>query len=206
MPIRRIGYACPICDRTGVTSHLCEAPPALATFCETNPEHKWTDSMELRMQQPRMLALPKPAAQTIARLPLTLQLPEQLMKNLQARYGDALSDNLIGVLQYCAQPDYLLIGCDDLERLQEKLGARIDNGSELYGAIFRMSEEIVALKTQIKSLQRNQTVRATGTGVLLDMGDFLPKAVGRAQEIGMEVDEYLGAYLRDAVANDWVVV
>lgn len=206
MPIRRIGYACPVCDQTGLTSHLYENPPALATRCETNGEHVWTDSNTLRELQPRMLELPKPPAQTINRLALTLQLPEQLLKNLQAKYGESLNERLIGVLQYCAQPNFLFLGGDDVERIQEKLGCSLTNGSELYGALFQMGEEIAGLKTQIKGLMRQQTVKNNGTGVMLDMGELLSKAVGKAQEAGLSVDEYLGTYLKEAVANDWVVV
>lgn len=206
MPIRRIGYACPICEHTGVTSHLYEAPPALATRCETNGDHVWTDSNALRELQPRMLELPKPVAAHINRLPLNLQLPEQLLKNLQNKYGESLNERIVGVLQYCAQPQFLFLGSDDLERIQEKLGAQLTNGSELYGALFQMGEQITDLKTQVQQLKRATTVKASGTGVLLDMGETLPKAVGKAAESGMAVDEYLGTYLREAVANDWVMV
>lgn len=206
MPIRRIGYACPICDHTGITSHLYEAPPALATRCETNGDHVWTDSNALREMQPRMLELPKPVAVHINRLPLNLQLPEQLLKNLQLKYGEALNERLIGVLQYCAQPQFLFLGSDDLERIQEKLGCALTNGSELYGALFQMGEQMADLKMQVKQLTRASTMRSAGTGVLLDMGEMLPKAVGKAAENNMAVDEFLGTYLREALLNDWVVI
>ncbi len=206
MPIRRIGYACPICERNGITSHLYEAPPALATRCETNGEHVWTDSNQIREMQLTRLELPRPPAQHVNRLPLTLQLPEQLLKNLQARYGDALNDSLIGVAQYAAQPQYLFLGSDDLERIQNAVGRPVAHGSELYGAIFEMGEQISLLKSQVKQLSRASTLRATGTGVLLDLGDYLPSAVGKAAESNMSVEDFLSNYLKDSLANGWVMV
>lgn len=206
MPVRRIGYACPLCERDGITAHLYETPPALATRCESNGSHVWTDSNLLRDIGLTKLDLPRPAAQHVNRLALTLQLPEQLMKNLQAKYGETLNEQIVGVLQYCAQPQFLFLGSDDVERIQEKIGRQLSSGSELYGALFQMGEDNGALKLQVKQMVRNQAVRTNGTGVLVDLADTLPKAVAKAEESGMPVDEYLGTYLREALINDWVVI
>lgn len=205
MPVRRIGYACPLCERTGVTSHLYEAPPALATRCELDGNHVWTDSDQLRAMMPRMLALPK-VVHNAPRVELALQVPEQLLKNLQAKYGATLNDELIGVLQYAAQPQFLFLGSDDLERIQEKVGSQLNNGSELFGALFQMGEQIESLKGQVQQLMRASTVRAKGTGVLLDLGENLSGAAAKAAEYNMSIEDLLSTYVKDALTNGWVMV
>jgi hypothetical protein len=204
MPVRRIGYACPLCDQSGVTSHLYEAPPALATRCETDGSHVWTDSDQLRNLMPRILHLPRVVHQA-PRVELPLQVPEQLSKNLQAKYGANLNDALIGVLQYAAQPQFLFLGSDDLERIQEKLGAQLNNGSELYGALFQMGEKIESLKSQLQQAMRASTIRASGTGVLLDLGENMQNAAAKADEYGMTIEDLLSNYVKDALANGWVM-
>lgn len=207
MSHRRTGYACPICDRAGVTSYLYETPPALATLCEGNSEHKWTDSNELRNLQPRKLDVPRPViAVQQNRVPLTVQVPVQVDAALRSKYGEALNENLISLLQYGTQPDFLVLNSEDLNRIQERTQVRPQSSGELFGTIFQMGEEIQELKLQAKQQQRTRTIQAAGTGVLVDLADYLPKAVGKAAEAGVDVTELLSNYIKLTLENDWAMV
>lgn len=208
MPTRRIGLACPLCDQVGVTSHLYETPPSLMTQCESgNPDHRWTDSEVLRQAHPRKLDLPKPVAtRQENRVTLSLEVPTQLEAELRTKFGAALNNNVTSILQSCAQPEFLLLNMQDIDRIQERCGTRPTSDSELFGLLFQMGEELHELRGQVKQLERSAFLKKSGTGVMVDLAEFLPKAVGKAQEAGLELDDFLSQYLRTSVENDWITV
>lgn len=209
MPVRKTGLACPKCEARQVTSHLLEAAPhVLGVYCETgNSEHKWIDTNELMALRPNKIDLPKPApAPQQNRVALTVNVPAHLETGLRARYGDSLNENLVSLLQYGTQPDFLILTSEDLDRIQARMGFRPASGGELFGHIFQMGEELQEQKNTIKQLERTAGARKTGTGVVIDLEDLLPKAVSKSAESNMAVDEYLGTYLKEALTNDWIMV
>lgn len=208
MPARRIGLACPICDQVGITSHLYEVPPSLATLCESgNSAHRWNDSNKLREAHPRKLELPPPH-HSIQRdyTSLTLQAPRDLESMLRVKYGDTYESSVVSLLRSFAEENLLILNMADLERIALRLGTMPTTGAELFGLIFQIGEETNSLRMEVKRLERASIAQNNNSAVILDLGDFLSKATAKAAEANMNTEEYLGAFLRTALENDWTSV
>ena len=53
---------------------------------------------------------------------------------------------------------------------------------------------------------RRMNIRRDSAGeeVVLELGDFLPKAVALATDSGQELSEFLSSYVRNSLENDWI--
>jgi hypothetical protein len=178
------------------------------TICGSgNTAHVWTDQSELQALSPRRLQL-APRPDTVQKDHVTLQLsvPAGTKKVLEEKYGDKLPTSLTAVLQACADPEMMLLNAVDLQRLEERLGAKPKSSSELFGMLFQLGEEVKQSRNDYERLKRQQGARQgnIGDGVVVDLGDWMSKGVAKAADSGLSLEEFLGKYLRDSLENDWI--
>lgn len=190
-----------------MTGELYQVTPGLVVQCPNVSEHRWTDTMQLRNMRPRKLEVVKrPDAVQTNHVSVTLSVPAHTEKALRARYGDKLATSLTSVLQACAEPEMMILNSVDLDRIQQRLGFRPKSSSELFGRIFQMGEEIGSMKNEVERVTRMAMIRKRGSaeGVILDLGEQLPKAVAKSQESGYDLEEWLGNYVKMSIENDWI--
>lgn len=210
MPKISAGLACPICDAQGVTQELYQITPNTIVRCESgNAEHVWTDTNVLRMMNPRKLAVKRQPDQIQPNhVSVTLSVPSHTVEALKTKFGERLPTSLSSVLQACAEPRMILLSASDLERLEEKLGPNLTGAADLFGRIFALNEEKKSTKDELERLMRRMNIRRDSAGeeVVLELGDFLPKAVALAADSGQELNEFLSSYVRNSLENDWITV
>lgn len=205
MPQARSGLECPACRDQGVIAELMA--DSLRTVCSSNPEHVWTDRSELMALAPRMMAPVKRVDAIQAQhVPLQLNVPESVKKLLEERYGDKLPTSLTSVLQACAEPEMMLLSASDLQRIGERLGQKPTSAAELFGILFAIGEEIKAAKSENELLLRRMNIKRGDAmeGCVVDLAEYMPKAVAKAADAGVPLEEFLSKYLRDSLENDWI--
>lgn len=177
--------------------------------CETgNDAHTWNDMYELRELRPRMLKVaPKPNIVQQNYTKFEVGVPENTRKALEAKYGDKLVPSISSILQACAEPEMLIVSSSDIERIGQRLGKKPESSSELFGMIFQLGEEIKDLRFQKEQLEKQVGAgKATGSvqGVGVDLGAWTMKAMIKANENSVSLEDFLSKYLQDALENDWI--
>lgn len=205
MPQTKSGLECPLCAQGGVIAELMA--DQLRTTCSSNPEHFWTDRSELMAMQPRFMAkVARPDTVQAQHVPLQLNVPESVKKLLEARYGDKLPTSLTSVLQACAEPEMMLLNATDLQRITERLGQKPTSSGELFGMMFALGEELKSARSENELLLRRMNIKRgdAAEGVVIDLAEYMSKAVAKAADAGVPLEEFLSKYLRDSLENDWI--
>ena len=209
MPRVRAGLACPLCDRVGVTSELYADVPGTRVSCESgNAAHVWNDALELRQLQPRSIQLPKKVeAPQAGYVRFEVRVPESTQKALETKYGEAMQATVSSLLQAAGEPEMMVLGSADLDRISQRLGKHPGSSAELFGMIFQLGEEIKTLNNDKHEMEQ-QTAHgkggAKGDGITVDLGQWLMKGMIKANESNLPLEEFLSKYLQDALENDWM--
>jgi hypothetical protein len=197
---------CPICDMEKVDSQLLSEP--MKIFCERNPVvHTWNDISKLMALNYRLMKKPKEADKIQpSYTKLELMVPESLKKDLEAKFPENLSASVRSVLQACAQPMMMILSTFDIKKVHDMTGQLPKTSGQLCGIIFAFKEEVKEMKNEIVGLKKRLTIQMRGNeaGVIVDLGEMLPKAVAKADAAGVSLEQLLSNHLQTALGNDWL--
>jgi hypothetical protein len=209
MPKISSGWACPLCDANGETFELYQIPPLPKMLCESGKQdHVWNDIARLKALNPRKLLVPPPVDKPQANhVTVSVSVPASTATLLQQKYGERMAKNLAPVLQACAEARMLLMGQADIERFEDKLGAGINSGAELFGRVYALSEELKQTRTELEATLRKANLKRAGGGeIQVDLGEWAVKAATMAHDSNQQLEEFLSNYLQNSLENDWMTV
>lgn len=207
MPPIKSEFSCSICKaQTGELNQIIANAGVLQ--CSKNPSHRWNDTMSFYNTNPTMDFKPTLLkAQQTNHTPITVTVPLGLKTQAETKFGDKLSATVTQILGMIVEGDVMIVGQVDLDRLQERIGAKFSNSSELVGIIYaKMCEVEEAKNDRDSAVQDLKAYEDRSPGrVVVDLGDQFETAKERAKnsEPPVPIKIYVEEKLRMALKDNW---
>lgn len=150
----KTGYLCPHCGQ-----NVMIFPSRPGYTCQGNSAHHWDDIDSLKALNPKLVPIAQKEAKQAGHVPVTVQIPKDLLDQLNARFGEKLAATLAAVLRNLADPNTLMVPSSDKTQIGVWLGADFANSSQLKGLVFNLFQsrnqtqaELTALRTAVQEL------------------------------------------------------
>lgn len=199
-----LAMACPTCDREGKGEVRLFAKNDLGYYCING--HKWRDYDELMSLNPRKLQFKGTPARQDGWEKLSVEMPGDVLRQLQVKYGEKLSATIRGALDLLSQPRFLIIPDEDIKRITDRSGIEVSNASQLVGAIYSLKQTNQQLEEENRLLKANRGGRSlqSATAVSVELGELMPQVAQRAQDWNQEPGEVVADVMRKYIENGWV--
>ena len=149
-------YLCPV-GECGQRIMIYPGKPGFT--CQGNSNHHWNDIQELRALNPKQVAVEQTQRRQPGHVDVTIQIPKDLLDQLNQRFGQKLAATLAAVLRNIADPETLMINSSDKTQIEVWLGAKVGNSAQLKGMVYAQFQakqqiqlELTALRTAVQEL------------------------------------------------------
>lgn len=200
MPTVKTRYACPSCSAQIVAENrqlVCSANRShswndIATFMGLNPQVKYEESKP-----------PVVVQQNHVKVEVTV--PPRVKAGLEAKFGNASSSTIAGVLDMLSEGEVLIIPESDLQRIKEKFGKRPESSGELFGMIYNLTMELETEKLIADEAKKDVAIyegRNPGA-VLVNLGPLYGPVMEKAREQNETAKMWIERNLKTAIENSW---
>ena len=200
MPTVKTRYACPSCSAQIVAENrqlICSANRShswndIATFMGLNPQVKYEESKP-----------PVVVQQNHVKVEVTV--PPRVKAGLEAKFGNASSSTIAGVLDMLSEGEVLIIPESDLQRIKEKFGKRPESSGELFGLIYNLTMELETEKLIAEEAKKDVAIyegRNPGA-VLVNLGPLYGPVMEKARDQNETAKMFLERSLKMALENNW---
>jgi len=195
------GVACPDCK---------EDTPVFAIMgrglCCRNG-HKFDDQDHLLSRKPKKIPIPTSITRQDGYQEVRLSIPQDVVQQLQSRFGDKLQSVLSGVLFSMSNPNSLMVAGEDVLRIGKELGENIKDGSHLYGLIYAMNEQRKDFRDKAeKVVSATSEVRVSDgdtISVQITIPGLLEKMMDRAKFRGITVSRFVEETISSGIDAGW---
>ena len=206
MPTLKCEFSCPLCKReSGKIVQILASEGRLT--CPDNSSHRWVDTAAFFADNPTMDFKPQLIKATQTDIgPLKLTLKNHLIAAAQAKFGDKLDATVGQLIESLVEGDMMVIGETDLKRIQDRMGQRPSNSSELYGMIYaKMCEVDEAKEERDRALKDLKAYEGMSMGrVVVDLAQNYPAAVEKAKNAEQPLKLWLETSVANMIENNWV--
>ena len=201
LPTVKTRYACPSCSAQIVAENrqlICSANRShswndIATFMGLNPQVKYEESKP-----------PVVVQQNHVKVEVTV--PPRVKAGLEAKFGNASSSTIAGVLEMLSEGEILIIPESDLERMKQRFGKKPESSGELFGMIYSLGMDADSSK-EAAEIARRDVMAYEGRNpgaVLIDLGPLYGAVVEKAKDANEPTKVYVERVLKTVVENNWL--
>lgn len=200
-----LALACPTCRASGNAGIRLYARLDVGYYCMNG--HKWKDMDELMSLNPTKLPYVGIKTKQEGWRELKIEMPGSTLDALQAKFGDKLSETLAAFIGVLTDGRSLVVGEEDLVRIEQHLGSQIRNGRELTGLVYERVEKVRELQEQVEKPSTPQpSVGFNIPGVIpvnvIDVIDKLEERA-RAADPPVSVSQFLTEKIRENISQGW---
>ncbi len=136
---------------------------------------------------------------------LEVTVPPRVKAGLEAKFGNASSSTIAGVLDMLSEGEVLIIPESDLQRIKEKFGKRPESSGELFGLIYNLTMELETEKLIAEEAKKDVAIyegRNPGA-VLVNLGPLYGPVMEKARDQNETAKMFLERSLKMALENNW---
>jgi hypothetical protein len=197
------GLGCPKCRANGVETMLMTEPNVAKAICPVNDDHSYKSVDELLDANPTRLPMPKqPDKVQASDVQWAFRINARLKEDFEKKHGEKAVATLRSLIE-ASLSRMVVLGDQDLLRIEEKLGQPIKTGSQIYGLVFEARERANLAESTLEAYKTQHATSLKPGALKVDLGDQLANAVAKAQERNETLEQYVSRNIREAIENNW---
>lgn len=199
-----LALACPTCRANGNPNSRMFARIGAGYYCRSG--HKWQDMDALMSLSPDKMKFVGIKTKQEGWRELKIEMPGSTLQALEEKYKDKLGETLAAFIALLTDNRCLIVGEEDLIRVEQHLGREIRNGRDLAGVVYERTEKIKELQERVEKPSTEPTPGLNIPGVVVvNLIDVMDKLEERAKTCDppMTVSEFVTKNVREYVNQGW---